>query len=81
MNDIFLIGLIVFLVLALLYREEVNKSERKDLLRMIKANTLDEVSRAELVDKQEETEEEVPEYKSLESATDEEFDEAIKAIQ
>lgn len=78
MLESFLFALIVFLLVILVYREEVNKQERKDLLRMIKADTLDEVTRAEMSDKLEEQEDIPPEFEALEAVDDDKFMQALE---
>lgn len=68
----------LILLIALFYREEMFRKERKDLLRMIKAKDLTEVVSAERVEKQEIKAEEIPDIVPLENASDEEFMEAIR---
>lgn len=78
MTDIILLILCGLLLGASLYREEINRRERKDLLRMIKAKDLDEVTRAEIVEKVKPEPEMPPEYKPIDALSDDEFFEALE---
>jgi hypothetical protein len=70
--------LVVCMFIFIIYRDEVHRAERRDLLRMVKARDLDEVVRAEKEDKKQEPDEVVlPDFTATESLTDEEFLDAV----
>lgn len=79
MTELFLSLIIISLFGYISVNEYYNRKERKDLLRLIKAKDLDEVSRAELVDKaQAEKEEPDPDILPAEDASPELFDKMIQ---
>jgi hypothetical protein len=66
--------LVVCMFIFIIYRDEVHRAERRDLLRMVKARDLDEVVRAEKEDKKTEPDEVVlPDFTPTEALTDDEF--------
>lgn len=71
---------IISLLVYIAFKEYSTGKERKDLLRLLKAKDLDEVSRAELVDKASPEKEEKtnPDLISVEDQSDEQFDKMIK---
>lgn len=71
---------IIALLLYIGWKEFQAGKERKDLLRLIKARDLDEVSRAELVDKAEPEGKAKanPDFIPVEDQSDEQFDKMIK---
>ena len=71
-----ILGLLVFVA----FLELTYKQERKDLLRMIKAKDLTEVTIAESVDKQAKAEnQEPPDAVTVDQLDDQEFDKHIKS--
>ena len=71
---------IIALLVYIGAKEYLTGKERKDLLRLLKAKDLDEVSRAEMVDKaQPEKEERIdPDVLAVEDQSDEQFDRMIQ---
>ena len=75
MNTIVILALLTYIGIT----EYYTRKERKDLLRLIKARDLDEVSRAELVEKAKpEAEEKDPDVVPVEATSDEQFDKMIQ---
>lgn len=77
MNTIFLSFIIVCLLVYSIYKDEMFRREREKLIKLIKADTLDEVTRNEVVTEVERKESIPPEYVSTEELDDEAY---VKAI-
>lgn len=79
MDTVFLFITNIALLVYIGYREYYDRQERKNTLRILKAKDLDEVTRAEVIDKLEDEKPEKldPDLKPLDELPDEEFEELI----
>lgn len=79
MSDILLAGVIVALLVERYFTNRATAKQHKDLLRLIKAKSLEEVTQAELVDKVEPDRKPAvdPDMIPTEQLTDEQFDKMI----